>query len=152
LENKVFGLFKKKTTSYPADTNWSVHQGNNQGRPMIVRRNDGAKSLKGSAEYSFRVGVATPLHTPDEQGFPGGDESNQLHAIEDALCARLEADQMSLQVLAITTSSMREFVFYTRDPDAALAAIESIRSETKSHELQSYIAKDIKWELYSQFA
>jgi len=51
-----------------------------------------------------------------------------------------------------TTSGMREFIFYTRDSEAARLVLEALRSEVTSHELQSYIAEDPKWALYREFA
>jgi len=98
------------------------------------------------------VGIAVPLRAPNADGLPEEEELNQLNAIEDSLASRLEAEQKSLQVLAITTSGMREFIFYTRDSEAARLVLEALRSEVTSHELQSYIAEDPKWALYREFA
>jgi hypothetical protein len=119
---------------------------------MFVRRNDSASELLGHSEFRFRVGVAVPLKAPNEDGFPGNDEMEQLNVIEDTLSSRLEAEQQSLQVLAITTGGMREFVFYTRDAAAAKAILEQLRATESTHELQGYIAEDPKWSAYRQFA
>jgi len=76
----------------------------------------------------------------------------QLNAIEDLLVSRLEAEQCSLLVLAITTGSMREFVLYTRDAKFAQSSFEALRAEISTHELQAYITEDKEWALYRQFA
>jgi len=89
---------------------------------------------------------------PTENGFPEGAELEELNALEDIICTRLEARELALLVLTITTNNMREFVFYTRDGKEAKVIIDAIRSEGSSHELQSYVADDPKWSLYGEFA
>lgn len=148
----MFGLFKKKPATYPPESHWSVCRGTHNGKPMFLRRNDSAAQLSGHNEFRSRVGIAVPLRAPNADGLPEEEELNQLNAIEDSLASRLEAEQKSLQVLAITTSGMREFIFYTRDSEAARLVLEALRSEVTSHELQSYIAEDPKWALYREFA
>jgi hypothetical protein len=148
----VFGLFKKKVLTYPSEAHWSVAKGVRGGKPIFVRRNQSAISLAGHAEYKFRVGVAVPLKEPNSDGLPTNAEMEQLNAIEDQLCAVLEKEQESLHVLSITTQAMREFVFYTRSPNGASSAIESLRAQPLTHELQSYVAEDPKWGVYAQFA
>ena len=127
-------------------------QGQHEQRPIIIRRNDSAKQLRGHSQYIYRVGVAVPLLAPNEHGLPSNDEMELLGYIEDALSEQLGRNQASLQVLAITTNGMREFVFYTRDPAIVDGALRNVRSRFPSHELQSYIAEDRCWELYRQFA
>lgn len=119
---------------------------------MLIRRNDSAAELKGHPEYRFRVGITVPLRTPDERGLPTTEESNQLNAIEDSLSNLLQADERSLQVLAITTGGMREFVFYSRDSAHAEAVLRDNQSAPSGHELQSYVSEDPQWQLYAQFA
>ena len=149
----MFGLFKKKpAANYPDASKWSVSEGQHNGRPMFLRRNDSAVSLAKHPDFCFRVGVAVPLNAPDKNGLPNGEEMEQLNTIEDALSSRLEIDQQSLQVLAITTSGMREFMFYTRNPEATQQGIRDVKTGTSSHELQSYIAEDPDWAGYKQFA
>ena len=148
----MFGLFKKKVRVYPTDTHWTVAKGERDGKPILVRRNQSAISLAGHADYKFRVGVAIPLKEPNSDGLPINTEMNQLNTIEDQLCEVLERQQESLQVLSITTQGMREFVFYTRSPTVATSAIEGLRMQIQTHEIQSYVAEDPKWGVYAQFA
>lgn len=147
----MFSFFRKHAASYPVDSRWSVLTGEHDGRPMFVRRNESAKELRGHASYGHRVGVAIPLCDPDPRGLPKPEESALLGEIEDVLADSLEANQDSLQVLAITTGSMREFMFYTRVPDAIEQRVIAIRARFPSHEVQFYVAHDPKWEGFAQF-
>lgn len=131
---------------------WTVSQGTRVGKPIFVRCNVSAKSLAKHSDYRFRVGVAVPLKAPNEDGLPTNDEMEQLNTLEDQLCDSLEQQQESLQVLSITTQGMREFVFYTRNPELARNTIEELRATTKSHEIQGYVAEDKKWSVYAEFA
>jgi hypothetical protein len=126
-------------------------QGSRDGKPMFLRRNDSAAQLAGHPDYKHRVGIALPLRAANEHGLPSNDEINALNLFEDSLNSRLEANERSIHVLAITTGGMREFVYYTRDPEGTKTIIESVRKETTSHEVQSYIAEDPQWQLYKQF-
>ncbi len=148
----MFGRFKKPAAAYPTETQWSVAKGERGGRPIFIRRNVSAVSLAGHPEYRFRVGVAVPLNEPDSDGLPNESEMSELNEIEDALCEHFERGQHSLQVLSITTRGMREFVFYTRAPAEIGLALEALRSQVATHELQSYIAEDPKWTVYAQYA
>ena len=145
-------MFKKKQPSYPDEAKWSVHQGEQDGKPLFIRRNDSAKQLSAHPEYAYRVGIAIPLLDPNLEGLPTSEEMGSLNTIEDQLAGSLEANQDSIQVLSITTNGMREFVFYTRSPDAAQAAISNAGSEFPQYAFQYYIHEDKKWELYQQFA
>ena len=131
---------------------WSVSQGEYDGKPMIVRLNTGVDPAVGHPEFAHQVGIAVPLHSPDQNGFPGPEESGQLDAIEDLLVARLGVARQCLHVATISTSGMREFVFYTSEPETAHKTLTQLESSGLSHELQHFIQKDPEWNVYRQLA
>ena len=147
----MFSLFRRKPT-YPLESKWSVLEGENNGSPMFVRRNESAAQLKGHPEYGYRVGVAVPLLDSRNDGLPSNDEMTTLNGIEDALLEAFEKQQASLQVLVVTTNAMREFMFYTRVPSEIEARLNRVRSQFPGHQLQLYVAADAKWDGYAQFA
>lgn len=147
----MFSLFRKKP-NYPTESAWAVLKGQHNGKPMFIRRNESAAQLEGHAEYGYRVGVAVPLLAPNNDGLPSNDEMEALNKIEDALSVAFENQQASLQVLAVTTNAMREFIFYTRVPAEIEARLNTVRSQFPNRELQFYIAADSKWDGYAQFA
>ncbi len=144
-------MFRKKQPSYPTDSKWSILNGEQNGQPMFIRKNESAKILASHPDYSYRVGIAIPLLDPNEQGLPSNDEMESLNRIEDKLIEFLESNQDSLQVLSITTNRMQEFVFYTRNPQGSQMAVEKLKLETPTYELQYYVEEDKKWKLYQQF-
>ena len=151
-EGIKLSVLDQNSELYPLGSKWSVLQGEHEHRPILIRRNDSAKQLQGHPQYIYRVGVAVPFLAPDQHGFPSNDESELLSYIEDALSEKLEHNKASLQVLAITTNGMREFVFYSCNPGIVDDSVRNVRSRFPSHDLQSYIVEDKNWELYGQFA
>lgn len=147
----MFSIFKKKVAPYPNESSWSVLKGQNEGKPMFIRRNEAALAFAGHPDYKYRIGVAIPLLAPNGDGLPTNEEMEQLNAIEDALTEQLEIEQRALHVLAITTGGMREFVFYSRVPARAEKIVESLREKIATHEPQSYVTEDGKWTLFKQF-
>jgi len=98
---------------------WSVSEGQYDGKPLIARLNGGLKPLLADSRYQHRIGIALPFNTPGDDGLPSGEESWQVSEIEDLIAAELEEHHESVFAAVITTNGMREFIFYTSDPDAA---------------------------------
>lgn len=144
-------LFKREKQEYPTESKWSVIQGIYQEHPILVRRNDSAKVLIGSHDYIYRLGFAIRLGNPDESGLPPNDEANILNQIEDELCAQFEKNQIAIEVLAISTNGMREFVFYSRDIQNVEQVFNKIRTSFTSHDIQSYHTEDKDCDLYKEF-
>jgi hypothetical protein len=112
--------FTKKTKTpdrLPIDGPWSVGQGQHDGKILIVRSNTGYKEYGSVAGYDHQVGIAVPLRAPEPTGLPSPQEDAELGALEDTISASLEQQAESLLVAIITTSGMRELVFYTRAPE-----------------------------------
>jgi hypothetical protein len=70
--------------------------------------------------------------------------------IEDAICNSLQEQAESLLVAIITTSGMREFVFYTRAPQKVQESFEQLRESITSHEIQLMVQLDETWDVYAQ--
>jgi hypothetical protein len=136
---------------YPKESQWSLLTVLDGDTPLVVRRNDSASELVGSPEYRTRVGVALPFKRPTENGMPERDESQQLYDVEDILCQRLQSDESALLVLTITGGNVKELVFYARDRGKAQLAIDAVRSEVTSHEVQNYLEDDSDWSVYREF-
>jgi hypothetical protein len=82
---------------------------------------------------------------------PEREESDQLYEIEDTLRTRLESDELALLVLTITGGNVKELVFYASDGSKAQLAIDAVRSEVTSHEIQNYLEDDPDWVVYREF-
>jgi hypothetical protein len=135
--------------SLPAEDQWSLGQGQHDGKPMFVRINSSAKEYIGHPDLPFRLGIAVPLHEPRPDGLPDQTETQQLIEIEDRLFEAIGIE--GRVVLIITTSGMREFVSYVRTGEGAQKIAQSLQTAVTTHDLQHYIEQDRKWSLYQQF-
>jgi hypothetical protein len=135
-----------------ADGDWAMLEGENDGQPMLVRRNESVEQFAGHHELPFRLGLAVPFLEPDENGFPSPDETGDLDDIEDGLVAYLQDEQVGVLTMVITTAGMREFVSYIRSAEVGEAAVQAAAAAGNDHEIQYYVEEDPEWELYSQFA
>lgn len=130
------------------ENEWTVAQGENRGNPMFIRFNAGLQGLGAKEHYAYRVGCAVPLKAPNEHGLPAKEEFAALDAIEDALVQSF--GEHTLLAVVITTSGMREFVFYTAKPKAVETAHQELKTRFE-HELQLIIQHDPAWNVYADF-
>lgn len=129
---------------------WSVYQGSYDGKVLFVRRNVGLESLIGTSIYPHRLGVAIPFHHPNEHGLPSREEAQLVGEIEDQLDAKLK-ETKTVFALVLTTAGMREFVFYTAEPEVAKSKVEAIRAQVKTHDVQYILSEDPQWSVYQSF-
>ena len=73
-------LFKKNTSpdQLPIDGPWSVGEGENDGKVMIVRANTGYREFGSLPGYEHQAGIAVPFRAPEPTGLPSWDENAQL--------------------------------------------------------------------------
>lgn len=144
--------FKKKHPNIPdtIEDSWALFESEWEGKPLIARVNSALKSFIGHPQYQHQVGVTVPFRSPDENGFPPSDESAELTEIEELLCSKLETRNESLFAAVITTSGMREFVFYTCNPKGVEAKLKEMTQTVQSHRIQGMIRPDEDWGVYRQ--
>src|SRR5215813_1283961 len=118
------------------EDSWSVCEGEYKGKPLIARVNTGLRSLASDSRYQHRIGVAVQFMSAGDDGLPSGEESWQVSEIEDLIAAALEENRESLFAAVITTNGIREFVFYTSDPDAAEKKLAALAEKIDSHQIQ----------------
>jgi hypothetical protein len=144
-------MFRKKfppIDSISVKDNWAISQGFYEGKVVFIRANNGLKELARHPDYTHQVGIAVPLHHPNEDGLPESAEGEELNTIEDHLLDRLLTNNESLFVGAITTGGMREFVFYTSNPDQVVEKFKTAQAEISTHELQLLIQLDKDWRTF----
>ena len=144
-------MFKKK---YPPieelviEEEWGLSQGIYQDKAIFIRANRGLKKIARHPQYPHQVGVAVPLNNPNEHGLPIRAEGEQLNDIEDQLVDALEVNNESIFAGAISTNGMREFVFYTSNPDQVTEKFKALQDKIATHEIQLLIQEDKDWLTY----
>jgi hypothetical protein len=117
---------------------------------MFVRSNTGYREFGSVPGYEHQVGIAVPLKKAETTGLPSPTEDALLGEVEDVICSSLEEHAESLLVAVITTGGMREFVFYTREPQRVQRRFEQLRNRITSHEIQLMIQSDRTWRIYAR--
>jgi Family of unknown function (DUF695) len=148
----LFGKKKPSLDSLPVEDLWSLAQGTDAGAPIVIRANSSAKGYAPHPEMPVRLGIAVPLHAPDDRGLPTAEEAAQLGVVEEALFEAVNHAHIGRVVLVITTGGMREWVSYVRTQQDGRAAASQVRSAVSDHEVQHYTADDKQWSVYRQFA
>jgi Family of unknown function (DUF695) len=144
-------LFGGKQPTEPLSSipeSWTVKEGKNQGNIMIVRKNDGCKSIAGHKDYPFRCGIAFKFNKPEENGLPSPDENPDLNVLEDSIFDTYENDLSAIVTLIITTSGFREFVLYSKTSATFNEKMKELQSLNPKYNLTTYCELDKDW---SQF-
>lgn len=81
------------------------------GEPLIVRCNTTAKNWKAHPGLPVNIGFAIPFTNVNKGRLPDPDENEALFYVEDAVVEEIESRTVGIQVLAMTTGEMTEFVF-----------------------------------------
>jgi hypothetical protein len=131
---------------------WQLAEGTCDGKPIITRFNRFFDKVMGHPEFAHQVGIAAPLRNPLPDGFPTPEEGAVLQGVEDDLTRVLGRENVTLLVGVITTSGMREFVFYTSSPETVKKQFEELRNTKTGHKLQLMIQPDPEWTTYRTFA
>ena len=147
-----FKKIPKIETLNSTESLWNVYQAKQKDSLMIIRVNDSATAWVKHPELSTRVGFAIPLNTKSTTGLPDPAENLVLNEIEDGLYELLQKSGYCLQVLAISTATFKEFVFYINN----LSSIEAVHKEAiekfPSHEIQCIAEHDPNWKVYCQYS
>jgi hypothetical protein len=145
----MFGNKKIKPLSDYPET-WDIAEGIDGDNPIFIRTRSLIKEAVGHPEYPFQIGVAVPLKHPTPDGLPTNQEAHLLNDIEDKLTKVLTT---SVLVMIITTSGMREFVFYEKTwrPEELEAQVKSVNKEHPDHQLQFIMKHDPNWSIIKPF-
>lgn len=130
---------------------WGVAEAGYDSAPLIIRFNESAGAWKGHTELPIKLGFAVPLNSPNEGGLPDPDENLQLNDVEDTVIREIESRSRAIHALALTTGTMKEFVFYIPRGVDIKAIHEAIQAAVSTHEVQCMAVMEPKWETYEQF-
>lgn len=93
--------------------NWSVIRAKINGLPVIVRISRDTEELK-QKNFFYRIGVATPILHPENNGMPIPEENIVLQGMEeDILKMAEENDEAELRAV-ILGNGVKEMVFYAK--------------------------------------
>jgi len=130
---------------------WLLARGERDGFPMIVRMAAAYRGMGPLPGYDHHIIVGAKLRAPTSAGFPSTEEGDDLQRFEENLSTALEIDNESQCVLVITNHGIRDFIFYTRDPNGAKGKLDAALPGLKGFEFSIAIEPDEQWGIYQAF-
>jgi len=149
--NSLFGKKQREEVITQIPESWKVLSGENNGNPMLVRKNAGCDTIAGNRDYFTSCGIAFKLLSPNAEGLPDIKSEPALNDIEDDIFDSFESDLNSIIPLVISTSGFREFVAYTKDLAEFEKRLNALRKRYPDYELSTYNKPDSNWETYKSF-
>ncbi|HMK38048.1 MAG TPA: DUF695 domain-containing protein [Bacteroidota bacterium] len=131
---------------------WEMFKrGTSDGHLAYIRGNTALRNLKDRQRFPYRVGFAVTFLKPNEYGLPTSDEARELTTLENDIDRAMSGKKLGFLALVITTGGMREYVFYSNQPDAVRAQIRKMGSRIHGRDVRSYVTADPGWEVYFKF-
>jgi hypothetical protein len=117
----------------------------------VFRKNLTPKVCVGHPEYGF-IAYLTFAYVPEDgRGFPSSEDADTLLEIEQVGFRELESNGLAIHVATATKGGIKDFLFYTRDPDQFLTRAEKFRESNPEFQVGCEIAPDPEWKHYEDF-
>ena len=87
----------------------------------------------------------------DESGLPADVDTDALYRIEEEALDELSADDLAVQIAAVTKPGIKDLLFQTRDPNEFLRRAASFRSRYTQFRVECEISPDPQWSQYDDF-
>lgn len=129
------------------DSHWELYVTYVDDNPAVLMVDIGIAELAPISEKPFLVWLRVDVINPDEERFPTEEEDIRLNEIEDAATESFaEADVR--YVGRITSDGVREFYFYTADPEQFRDSVTTVMSEFPEYTFEADFAEDPEWTHY----
>lgn len=133
------------------DDMWTVGEAEaDDGVSMIVRFRSHLPSPTAREEWRHLIQVGWSCESADEDGMPDDIESGLQDAFEDAVRTQVEARGDAAQVASLTGGGVREWRYYTRDPEAFFRSLNQALGSHPEYPLEFGAFEDPEWEGLSE--
>ncbi len=133
------------------DDLWTVGEAEApDGVSMIVRFRSHLPSPEARALWRHLIQIGWSCESADEDGMPDDVESGLQDAFEDALRAQVEAKGDGAQVASLTGGGVREWRYYSRDPEAFFRSLNEALSSHPEYPVEFGVFEDAEWEGLSE--
>lgn len=105
----------------------------------------------GNNDYPWLVYLTFHYSPKDLTGLPGEVDADNLFTIESEELSILENDSLSVHVASVLKNGVKDFLFYTRNPDVFLKTAEYFRDSYPELSVECVIHKDESWDQYHDF-
>jgi hypothetical protein len=133
----------------PAD-NWSLKQfkGDDSPEVWLFRKNLSPEIPPRHPNYAFLAYLTFAYETRGASGLPVKEDAEILSRIEDPGFDEMLTDGLAVLIGVVTKAGIKDFLFYTRDPDEFLRRAEDFRRAHLPLGVGCVISPDPEWSQY----
>ena len=143
-------LLEQNDEQSVADDQWSVAQGEKNGKPLLIRYRSKRPQNFEAAAFPFLLS-ATWSYRPNEFGLPSAEEMESMDKFEDALASSLEGSQIAHLMVILTGDGERDWLWYTCGEEDAMRQLNQALKGHERYPVQFSVQKDRAWKAYAQF-
>ncbi|HRD27153.1 MAG TPA: DUF695 domain-containing protein [Caulobacter sp.] len=133
------------------DDEWTVGEARAEdGVSMIVRFRSHLPSAAAREDWRHLVQIGWSCESADDDGMPDDVENGRQDAFEDALQAQVESRGHGAQVASLTGGGVREWRYYTRDPEVFFRSLNEALASHPEYPLEFTVFEDPEWDGLSE--
>lgn len=131
--------------------NWGLQQYTHPSSPerSLFRKNLSPAIHPGSASHPYVCYLTFGFTPKDATGLPPADVADELGRIEETELPDLERGSLSILVGVVLKGGVKDFIFYTSDPDEFLERAGKVRSGHPHFKLGCEVGHDPDWSHYA---
>jgi hypothetical protein len=149
----MLNWFKRKKRTEAADkSEWAVATGEDAGFPLILRVRSTLPPGLDKSEYPTLLAIHWDYQPLANNGMPLPEERTRMEQLEDLVNDCLESKSQSYLTAVVTCNGVREWQWYTKDPQEAVSLINSALSEIAPFPIQISAQPDPEWSAYTGLA
>jgi hypothetical protein len=129
---------------------WTLKEFGDPASPerTIIRKCVAPPVRPGDAAYAFLAYFTFHYEPRDAGGLPTSEDADTLVKIEEERFSELEADGLATLVAVVLQKGVKDFLFYTRDPDEFLRRASLVKDGVPQFRTGCEIVRDPAWAQY----
>lgn len=129
---------------------WNVGHFTQNGNPMIVRART-TLPTKADRERNANLIIIKWPYTQGQGGMPDAREKERMTEFEEALELGTEAKEIGIHALSLTGCGVREWRYYTDDPQKFMEALHQDLQEKHPFPIELQLFQDSEWAALVEF-
>jgi hypothetical protein len=129
---------------------WNVGHFAQDGNPMIVRARTTLPTKADRERYANLIIIKWP-YTQGQAGMPDASEKERMAEFEEALESGIEAKEIGVHALSLTGRGVREWRYYTDDPQKFMEALHQDLQEKIAFPIDLQLVRDPEWEALAEY-
>ncbi len=130
------------------ESRWMIAEGEDAGFPLIYRIRTTFPPGIDTSKYPTLLAIHWDIQTLTDRRMPSPKEQARMEQLEDLLTEGLGSIGQSYLTAVVTGNGVREWQWYTRDPQEALSRINATLSGKEPFPIKIIADEDTEWSAY----